>query len=102
MIDVSAADVREAPDVREDLAELVRPLPGDRPGTDAPRTDAGRSPGGPGRRSACRSFDLGQDLFEEEAGVLIGERVVLEAAVLRPRIPAPLLRQLSLSCDRGR
>jgi hypothetical protein len=27
--------------------------------------------------------DLGQDLFQQEAGVLIAERVVLEAAVVR-------------------
>src|SRR5262249_1555420 len=45
-IDVAAADVRETADVAEDLAELVRPLPGRREGADAARTGSSDGPAG--------------------------------------------------------
>src|SRR5436305_1611847 len=80
--DVAAAEVREAADVAEHRAEQVRPLPRDRERADAARANAADRPA---RRVAAqlhRLADLRQDLLLQEAGVLVGKRVVLEAAVL--------------------
>ena len=81
-------DIREAADSGQDLAELVRTLPGDRERRDRPAALAGDgSPCGIAAKSD-RFFHLGKDLFEKKARVLIGERVVLEAAVVARRFDA--------------
>ena len=76
---LAAGDVGEAADPREDLAELVRPLPGDGPGADAAAADAGDGAAVGVVAELDRLLDLGQDLLEQEPGVLVGERVVLDA-----------------------
>src|SRR5690348_1162069 len=76
-------DPREAADPGEHLAELVRPLPGDRKRADPAAAQ-------PGDGAACGIMaqlggllHLRQDLFQQEPRILVGERVVLEAAVAR-------------------
>ena len=80
-IDVAAPDVGEAADVAEHLAEGVGPLPGHGERADA----AGRNPADRPASRLVRQLvllaDLRQDLLQQEPGVLVAERVVLEAAV---------------------
>src|SRR5205823_6574046 len=76
-----AANVGEAANVAEHFAEFIGPLPRDGPGADTPRADTANGP-------AVRVFgevqflaDFRQDFFEQEAGVLIAQRIVFEAAI---------------------
>ena len=80
-IDVAAADVGEAADVAEHLAESVGPLPGDGERADAARGDAANRPALGVVGQLVLLADLRQDLLQQEPGVLVAERVVLEAAV---------------------
>ncbi len=77
----AAGDVREAADPREHLAELVRPLPGDGPGADPAAADPGDGAALGVVAELHRLLDLREDLLEQEAGVTVGERVVLDAAL---------------------
>src|SRR5206468_9157085 len=80
-IDVSAADVGEAADVAQDLAEEIGPLPGDRERANAPRANAAdSSPGGVLPKIVILAH-FRQNLFFQKPDVLIGERVVFEATV---------------------
>src|SRR5262249_14185374 len=83
---VPAADVNEAADVAEHFAEQVRPFPGYCERTDAAGADAANRPPGGVRPQVVVLAYLGQDFLFQEPRVLVGERVVLEAAV-----PARLL-----------
>jgi hypothetical protein len=84
---VTAADVGEAADVADDLAESVGTLPRDGEGSDASRAvAAGDAAVGIGRE--LHGFaDFGEDLFDEKAGVLTAEGVIFEAAVFAGFLP---------------
>ena len=87
---LAAGDVGEAADPRQDLAELVRPLPGDGPGADAAAADAGDGAALGVVAELHRLLDLGQDLLEQEPGVPVGERVVLDAALAAAVLAGPV------------
>jgi len=83
-VDVPSPDVGETPDVAQHLAERVRALPGHGKGADPPRTRPADRPllGIIGQLVLLP--DLGQDLLQKEAGVLVAQRVILETPVVRP------------------
>src|SRR5439155_13807595 len=83
---VAAADVGEAADVAQHLAEQLGPLPGDGEGADAAGADAADRPAGGVLLQVDLLADLGEDLLFEEPGVLVRQRVVLEAPVLEVRL----------------
>lgn len=80
-VGVAAADVGERSDGGEDLAELVGALPGDGEGADAAAAgSADRALVG----VAGQGLDAGdrrENFFEQEAGVLIAQSVILKAAI---------------------
>ena len=63
------------------LLNSFGPLPRDGEGADAAAAQAGDRPARRVVAQLHRLLDLGQDLLEQETRVLIGERVVLEAAI---------------------
>src|SRR5207249_3450711 len=69
--------------------EQVGPLPGGGEGADAAGADAADGPPGRVGAEAVVLADLRQDLLLEEAGVLVGQGVVLEGAVLPRPLPRP-------------
>ena len=80
-VDIAAANVGEAADVTEHFAKFIGPLPRYGPRADAAGTD-------PANRAAVRVLcqaiflpHLRQDFFEQKTGVLVAERIVLEAAI---------------------
>jgi len=81
-IDMASPDVREAPDVTDDLSKGIGPLPRGGEGTDPTRTvsadDTMIRVAGQGVGLA----DFRKDLFEEKPGILVAERVIFEAAIL--------------------
>ncbi len=81
---MAAADVREAADVADHLAELVRPFPGRRKGADAAGAVAADRASGRIVRQfhGVTLLNLGQDLLQQELHILTAERVVFETAVL--------------------
>lgn len=90
---VTASDVGEAADMTEDSAEGIRAFPGDGPGANASRAD-------PADTSLIgiigelhHASDLGKQLLDDEASVLIGEGVVFEATIGGSRLPSRLFRQ---------
>jgi hypothetical protein len=93
-VTVAVADVGEAADVRHHFAEVIGPLPGDGERTNAAARDAAnRVSRGVGSDIVVLA-DLGEDLGEQELGVVVRERVVFEATVFGLRVPAWLGRQL--------
>ena len=86
-VDVAAADVGEAADLREHLAELVGPFPRDGEGADRAAAHAadGALVGVVGELDGVLLRDEGQQLVDEELGVGAAERIVLEAAVAAVR-----------------
>jgi hypothetical protein len=58
--------------------EPVGPLPRDREGADATAREAPDRAASGGVPQRLHALDLGHDLVEQEAGVLVGEGVVLE------------------------
>jgi hypothetical protein len=80
--DLASPEVRVGPDEGEDAAEGVRPVPGHREGADAAGGRAADRPeirvGGQVQALA----DLGQELLQQEPGIAVAERVVLEAPVV--------------------
>ena len=79
---MAAADVGEAADVADDFAELVGSFPGDREGADAAGTHAADGTRFGFLAQLIFLFHFGQNFLEEKAGILIGERVVFEAAII--------------------
>ena len=71
----------ETADPGENLAELFGPLPGDGEGADAAAARSGGRAAGRIVPQFGGLLDLRQDLFEQEPCVLVGERIVLEAAI---------------------
>src|SRR5262245_16638655 len=81
----TAGDVGKAPDPGERFAEFVRALPGDGERADAAAADAADGSAGGVAPQFVTLFDIGKDLIEQEARVLIRERVVFKTAV-RPAV----------------
>src|SRR5437762_2531593 len=77
----SSRNVGEAANPGKDLAELVGPLPRRCEGADAAAADACDGTAFRIVAQFDRFFGLGKYLFEDEARVLVRERVVLKAAV---------------------
>src|SRR6185295_2862499 len=82
-IDVSASNVREAADLRQDLAEGIWPLPGNGKGADRSAAHAanGAQLGVVGEFHAKLLRHERQKLVDEKFRIRVAERVVFEAAV---------------------
>ena len=78
---VAAADVVEAADMAEDFAKSIGPIPGDGEGADAAGADAADGATFRVVGELIGFADFRENLFDQETGVLIGERVVFEAAI---------------------
>src|SRR5262249_33462248 len=70
-IDIAAADIGEAADMAQHLAEQVGPLPSDRESADAAGADAADSPAGSILAQFVLLADLRQDFLFQEPRVLI-------------------------------
>ena len=99
-VGVAAPDVGEAADLREHLAEVIRTFPSDRKRTNGAGTHAGDAPhfGVVANANLVLVRGEGDQLVDEESGVVAAERVVLEGAVVavapsicprRPRSAVP-------------
>jgi hypothetical protein len=84
-IDIAAANVREAADLREHFTEGIGPLPSDGEGANRAATHAadGAQLGIVGEFHAKLLRHERQELTDEESRVGVAERVVFEAAVVR-------------------
>src|SRR5204862_7914884 len=82
-IDIAAADVREAADLREQLAEGIGPLPSDGESADRAATHSadGAQLGILGEFHAKLLRHERQELVDEKSRIGVAERVVFEAAV---------------------
>ena len=78
---------RVAADVADDLAEGVGALPGDGEGRQSAVAHAGDRPARRVIRQVVVLADLREDLLQQEAGVGVGDRRVLDA----PQVPGKLL-----------
>src|SRR5260370_20411748 len=82
-IAVAAANVGEAADVAEDLAEHVGPLPGGGEGADAPGGGAANAAGRGVGAQLVLLADLGQYLLFEKLDILRRQRIVFKAAIAK-------------------
>src|SRR5207253_10075872 len=82
-INVTAADVRKAADLREYFAKLVGPLPRDSERADATAAHAADRAqiGIAGEFNVVRLRDVGNQFVDEETRVSVAKRVVFETAV---------------------
>src|SRR5262249_31001144 len=77
----TAGDIGKAAYPRENLAEFIRALPGNRPGADAAAADASNCATGGIPAKFVALFDFGKNLFEQKPSIAVRQRIVFEAAI---------------------